>query len=361
MTLYSRIIACVAIIGFMKSSLRPTSVDDLSALSQFLARAFGFRHDAPSLNPAVMAWKYWDHRDDWTGPRSYVLEKDGAIVAHAGIWPVTFGTGADAVRGIHMIDWASAKESAGTGLALVQKLAGMFDFIFSIGGSEMTRKVLPAFGFVEHTRVWKGSHPLRPLQQILTHQTRNWKLAPRLAQNYLLAMKGVTPYKGWKAKEIEPQEISREIPWEVADARCSPRPPAFFEYLLRCPAARVSLHGIFDEVGELGGHFAISVLRGQVRIAGIWLRESTQETFAAAYFVARRSAQHLKGANEIVTIGSEGVSREGATRAGFRIMPGAPVYVLDKKKKLPLSPGFQFQLSDDDAAFLDVGTADYWS
>jgi hypothetical protein len=338
----------------MKSTFRPTSVDDMVPLCEFLARAFEFKSNAPSLDPAVMAWKYWDRRDDWTGPRSYVLEKEGAIVAHAGIWPTTFGVGEAAVRGIHMIDWASAKESAGSGLALVQKLAAMCDFMVGIGGSEMTRKVLPAFGFAEHTRVWRGALPLRPLRQILTHQYRNWKLGPRLARNYWLSTKGTTPYKSWTAKEIAPDEISQ------ADARFSPRPATFFEYILRCPAAKVSLHGIFDG-GTIKGHFALSVLQGQARIAGLWLSEPTQDAWAAGYYLARQTARRLPGANEIVAVGSEGPSGAGAAQAGFQITGGPWVYLLNKKKKLSLPADFQFQTSDDDEAFLDLGTASYWT
>lgn len=346
----------------MKSSLRPTSIDDLPALRQFLAGAFDVELDAPFLNPTVMAWKYWDRRDDCAGPRGYVLEKEGAIVAHAGIWPMTFSDGANAVRGIHMIDWASAKESPGAGLALVQKLAAMFDFIYAIGGSEMTRKVLPAFGFVEYTMEWKGMRPLRPMQQILTHQYRNWKLAPRLARNWLWARtKGQSPHRNWKTIEIQPKEISQELyTAEMAGAEFSMRPPAFFEYLLRSPVARFGLYGIVDG-RERMGHFAISLLRGQARIAGVWLRNPGQDDWAAAYFLAQEAALRLKGANEIVVVGCEGYSHEAAVQAGFRVLQGSPVYVLNKKKKLQLSPEFQFQLSDNDAAFLDSGTASYWT
>ena len=187
----------------MKSSLRPTSIEDLDRVCQFLQQAFNTTPDAAFLDPAVMAWKYWDRRDDWEGPRAYVLERDGVIVAHAGLYPVTFAAGE--VRGIHMIDWASAKDSPGAGLALVQKLNSMFDFIYSIGGSEMTCKALPAFGFIETARQWRGARPLRPLQQILQHQRRNWKLAPRLLRNSLWALaktSGDGLDEGWKAEEI---------------------------------------------------------------------------------------------------------------------------------------------------------------
>jgi hypothetical protein len=261
-----------------------------------------------------------------------------------------------------MIDWGSAKESPGTGLALVQKLAAMFDFIYAIGGSEMTCKVLPALGFVEYKRQWKGARPLRPVRQILSHQTRNWKLAPRLARNSFLAMpKGLNPFKNWKAMEIEPGRISGESYVSRADgASFSPRPPEFFEYLLRCPSARFSLYGIMAE-GELMGHFVTSVLRGQARVAGVWLREPNQETWAAAFFLARHTALGLKETNEVVVFGSGSPSRTGAARAGFRIMPGPAVYMLDKKNRLSLSPNFQFQLADNDFAFLDSGRSSYWT
>jgi hypothetical protein len=314
------------------------------------------------LDPALLAWKYWDRREDWPNARSYVLEKDGAIVAHAGLWPITFGSGADAVRGIHMIDWASAKESAGAGLALVQKLSAMFDFIYSIGGSEMTCKVLPAFGFVEYGRQWKGARPLRPLLQIVTHQTRTWKLAPRLLRNSLLAMaKGSNPYESWETAEIEPREISGESYWSGAsNAIFSPRPPAFFEYFLRCPVTKFRLYGIKGD-RELKGHFVIGVLRGQARVAGVWLREPNQNAWAAAYFLARQAAMCLKGVNEVVALGSEGPSRAGAVQVGFRVMSGPMVYMLDKRKKLSLAPDFQFQLCDGDLAFLDSGSSSYWT
>jgi hypothetical protein len=134
----------------MKSTLRATSIEDLNRVRQFLQRAFNSSPDKQPMDDALMAWKYWDRRDDWEGPRAYVLERDGVIHAHAGIYPVTFGAGE--VRGIQMIDWASAKESPGAGLALVQKLSANFDFIYSIGGSEITCKILPAYGFVQYSR-----------------------------------------------------------------------------------------------------------------------------------------------------------------------------------------------------------------
>ena len=342
----------------MKSLLRPTSIDDLSMVRQFLQRAFDASPDSPFLDSSTMAWKYWDRRDDWEGPRAYVLERDGVILAHAGLYPLVFGE----ARGVHMIDWASAKESPGAGVAIMQKLAGMFDFILAIGGSEMTRKILPTFGFVEYARQWNGARPLRPLRQILTHQNRNWKLAPRLVRNFLWALPKAPDacvQAGWKSEEIGPGEVASKLCSQSApDLRFSPRTPAFFEYLLRCPAARVRVYSIQDRHGPRG-HFAIGVQRGQARLAGVWLRDPDGEAWQAAFCLAQQAALRIEGACEIVAAGTAGVSEREAVRSGLRIVEHTPVFLLNKKGKLALPADFQFQISDDDGVFRDPGGPSY--
>jgi hypothetical protein len=46
-----------------------------------------------------------------------------------------------------MIDWCAAKDSPGDGFSLVQKLASVFDFMYSIGGSDMTLKAAPSVDY----------------------------------------------------------------------------------------------------------------------------------------------------------------------------------------------------------------------
>jgi hypothetical protein len=343
----------------MKSLFRPTAPTDRIQLSGLLAEAFDTHSDAGSLlNPAMMAWKYWDARDDWTGPRGYVLERDGRIIAHAGIWPVTF-PGENPIRGVQMIDWCAAKDSPGVGLTLVQKLASLFDFMYSIGGSDMTCRALPAFGFVEATQVWTAARPLRPLRQMLTHQTVNWKLAPRLVRNWAWANFPAThAVSGWKTGALRPSDIPEGLVGDGPEAKCIPRSSAFFEYLLRCPTVSYELHGIANERG-LQGYFAIGLLRGQARIAGVWLRNPSEEGWCIAYTLAQQTARQLGAANEVVVRGSVGVSEQAASQTGLRIMKQTPVYLLNKKGKLTLPDDFQFQMCDDDTAFLDSGQASY--
>jgi hypothetical protein len=330
----------------MKSVLRPTTPDDLNAIAAFLQRVFGAGADAPFTQSAVMHWKYWDPRGDWSEPRAYVLERNGAITAHAGLWPLVV----NGVRGVHMIDWASSPDAPGAGLLLVQKFAAMFDFIIAIGGSDMTRTILPAYGFVEHTQQWTGARPLRPLRQIVTHQHKNWKLIPRLARNTMWSL-GLPAPAGWKAEAIAPEQV--EDPGSLA-----PRSAAFFRYLLACPVARVHFYRI-REGGTPRGHFVLSVIRGQARLAGLWLREMTPASARAAYALAQAEAAKLEGANEFTAAGGA-VTEQAARESGLRLTGEmTPVFLLNRKKNLALPPDFQFQLVEYDGFFLDTGSYSY--
>ena len=113
--------------------------------------------------------------------------------------------------------------------------------------------------------------------------------------------------------------------------------------------------------GAAAGHFLLSLVRGQVRLAGAWLLSPSSETRSAAYALACCAAAALPGACELVVSGSApGPSREAAEGAGFRTWQGAPVFLLDKQDKAGLCEDFRFQFGDDDQAFLDSGTPDFW-
>lgn len=346
----------------MKLSLRPTTIHDLNEVREFLRQSFDSSDDAPFLDPTLMRWKYWDQRGDWDEPRAYVLEQDGAIAAHAGLFPLSFDRGA--VRGAHLFDWASSKRVPGAGRALLQRLEGIFDFLYAVGGNARTRKILPTLGFAEYVQTWNYARPLRPLRQILTHPNRDWKLAPRLVRNYVWSTSkaaGDQPDTGWKARRIEPAAVSGEFYREgMTASRFSPRTAAFFEYMLRCPALETHLFGIEDSRGPQG-HFAMGVMRGQALLAGVWLREPDEEAWGAAFSLAQQVALELEEANEIVVSGTVGASEQGAALAGLRKVEYTPVFLLNKKGRLTLPADFQFQLCDSDAFFLDLGHSAYWT
>jgi hypothetical protein len=344
----------------VKSSFRATTVHDLDAIRTFLGEIFEVGPGAAFLNPAMLNWKYWESRGDWDGPRSYVLEQDGKIAAHIGLWPLAAGSGSNSLQGAQLIDWGASRQPSGAGISLLMKLTHKFDFMIGIGGTDVARKILPAFGFEKRKEMWRGARPIRPFGQALTHQQRDWKLPLRFLRNTFWASQpSNSSFKQWEAREIGPQQIAPEIYSAAAAATgFAPRPPSFFEYLLRCPQVPFRLYGILER-GVPKGHFSIGVLRGQARIAGVWLIEPSPAAWAAAYRIATEAARAIPNANEIVAAGTDRASREGAAIAGFRIVKGPNVNVLNEKNRLTLPADFQVQLCDDDAAFLDIGKSSY--
>ncbi len=313
------------------AAVRATTPDEAPRLTAFLSHAFSMDVTAPFLDPALMRWKYWEPRADFDDPRSYVLERGGRIVGHVALWPAALETPAGPITGIQMIDWASDPAAPGAGAGLVQRLLRKYDFIYSIGGSEMTRRVLPALGFQQVATVWIAARPLRPLAR-RPGEPFGWKSAGRIARNVWWSM---TP-------------VSQPAP-SGQTANPIPRGPAFLQYLARCPAAAVRVHEILDR-GERTGQLALSTAHGQVRIAGVWLDVPSAENLAAAYRLAQRLARRDGGAPEITAMGSSAASEAAARAAGLRVRERRPVYLV-QRRGLTLDRSIEFQIADDDACF----------
>ena len=341
----------------MASTIRSSTPADAGALIAFLAEVFELTASVPFLEPALMHWKYWDAREDWAEPRSLIMEKDGRIVAHAGLWPLPAQQDDAALRGVHMIDWAASREAPGAGVALLQRVVRTFDFVIGVGGTDSTRKVLPGFGFKVAGEAWLAARPLRPLAQVRTHQQRSWKLIPRLGRNLLWSRFPAPAIPaGWQAAELTG---ATQLPFAPDEAPFGHRPFGFLEYLGRCPSARIQSYGIRNPAGDPAGCFTLCTVQRQARIAGVWLREASAEQFRIAYLLARREAHAAGEAAELLAGGFDTASREGAGLAGFRGFAYTPVFLYDKPGRLA-GAHLQFQLADNDLMFLtDEPRPDY--
>ena len=245
----------------MGSVFRPTSILDEAHLIEFLARVFSVGRDAPFVDPSLLRWKYWEPRADFSGARSFVMERDRRIVAHVGLWRVTVRTGAKSETGVHMIDWASDPQAPGAGVSLLQRLTKSYDFVYAIGGSEMTCSILPKFGFFTVAEALTWARPIRPWRQMFKHQSKDLRLPLRLARNI------------WWSR-TPPAKVERG--WAVVEAGASgasglavpasERDESFFRYLQQCPVARCLTFHIVNE-GRKAGFFC-SVCCGRANPCG---------------------------------------------------------------------------------------------
>ena len=336
----------------MSSVVRPSTIDDEAQLVEFLARVFLVGRDADFVNAALLRWKYWEPRPDCPDPRSLVMDKDGRIVAHVGLWPVTVQTAAGSNRGVHMIDWASDPQTPGAGVSLLQRLKKCHDFIYSIGGSDMTQTILPKFGFRSVGTALTFARPLRPWRQILQHQSRDARLPLRLARNLWWSK---TPARvhtpGWVAIEAGAGELDG-----LVAPHCE-RDANFLGYLQRCPSTRCLVFHILNE-GRKSGFFALSVVGEQARLAGLWLENPALETWRIALHLAQDAALRHTAASELVFRTASEAGAAAAAQTGLRLRAQTPIFVLrkgDPGTALPLD----FQMSDNDSAFLGGGRTEF--
>src|SRR5208282_2263173 len=166
-------------------TLRAAEASDLPALAKFLVRAYKSEPLDSYFDPRLLEWKYLCPRPGWDGSRSFVLEKDGKIVAHGGVCPITFRlpTGG-AVGSLTIMDWAADPAIPGVGVMLYRKLMPMAPTSFVIGGAAVTREILPRIGFRSVGEALTYAAWLRPWREFRTR--------PRSRRSVLRLLHGLT-------------------------------------------------------------------------------------------------------------------------------------------------------------------------
>lgn len=336
----------------MKSEFRATSPEDRDRIAVFLKQVFKEDVASALTERRNMEWKYWIPRFDWEGSRGFLLERKGEITAHAGVWPIELCSESRSWKAIHLIDWAAGEQNVGAGVVLLQRLARSADVVVAIGGSGKTRQIMPALGFREVCTYRIFARPVRPFQQALAHQYRNWKLPMRWLRN---SMWGVIPGgklpEGWSAEAVSPQALSALVlPRASAQLILGSRRPELFAYLRECPCARFELFQL-RKGNEVAGYVCIGFVPGIARIADLWVRSTNPDDWTAAYCLAMNLARAKKDVLEVQAASSFQLGAGALLRAGLRERAAMPVFLLDAKQSLPAGREFSFQMIDYDGAF----------
>lgn len=355
---------------------RHTTIADEERLTEFLTRVFAA--NAGLVSSAMLKWKYWIPRTDCPEPRSFVLERDGRILAHVGLWPVSVRTETRTEHGLHAMDWAADPHALGAGWSLFMSLTKSHDFVYGIGGEEITRSILPKLGFrtVAETLTW--ARPIRPLRQLRRHQSKDSRLPLRFVRNIWWSRvppRLVPP--GWAAVEHDlvgpcgagsggagTGAAGHGAAGYGVDAGAglgafvAERDESFFRYLQKCPVAPCLTFDVVNQ-GRTVGFFALSVVGEQARIAGIWLERSSPEVWRIAFQLAQDAALKHTDTSEVIARCGMEASAIGAEQAGMRLRARTPVVLFRKDGDAQLLPPLQFQLCDSDALFITGGPATF--
>lgn len=300
-----------------------------------------------------MAWKYWEPHPFWNGPRSYVLERDGVIVAHGAVLPSRCVFGTNRFRAFHLIDWAAAPAVQGAGVSLFRRIMEQSDAAYVVGGSPMTQRILPALGFRQFGVATHFVRPLRPLA-IFGHPTDKWRAAARAARAvWWSAGAPSAQSSGWTALPASGAKIPG-IHWPGASPQSTivrfERTDESISYFLKSPAAR------FRVYTSERGYFVLVFAQGQVRIADASVDSENQRDWRDMYLAAVAAA--VAGdprAIEVTMTTSNARAQTALVEAGFHPRGADPIRFLARRNLSGFSDritGLDFQLLDSDASYL---------
>lgn len=343
----------------MSLEFRATRAEEIADVKRFLARIFGTSDRSPFIDEANLRWKYYQTREDFAGPRSFVYSDSGRIVAHACAWPLRFLLGGEKITGVHPIDWAAANDIPAVGGLLLRQMRTLADVSVCIGGTDVAQKVIAQTGFKPVGEMRFYSRPLRPFRQFLTHQRRNAKLPARWVRNLIWTRRlGRAVPEGWTTAPIDPEQLPSEVlPASSVDVLACERTPAQFRYLMTCPVTRFALY-LVRQNQVPRGYFLLSFAPGQARVADAWI-SGASEDWIALYRLAVATAFEDRNAAEITAASCLVAGQSALEQIGFRRHRVLPVMLSDPKKRLLASPMPNLQFIDNDFAFWHPGRPDY--
>lgn len=310
----------------------------------------------PHVAPAHLEWKYWGERTDWPGPRSFVLTDGRDLLAHVAVVPGTLHADGIEARIVHPIDWAARRDAVGAGVQVMRHLAGMVDFLFGVGGSRDTRKILPLLGYRPCGEVAGYVRTIAPLQ-ILGHPGRpKWKRLPRMARSLMWSiMAPRSAVDGWQLLRIDAGALER-----IAPVLPAGRSLAQVRAALSCPIVPTELYAL-ERGGRTGGYFLLSYAPGQARLADFAMASDDPADRRAVVQAAVDRAQARGGIAELVVWSSDPAQAQVLRDCGLHARLTLPIFLKARAgQALPRVP-MRIQMLDSDAYYLYFGGNELWA
>jgi hypothetical protein len=287
-----------------------------------------------------MQWKYWDAWPGWGRPRSFVLAKQGEIIAHTGIVLLRFALGDRVHTLAQPMDWAADPGHVGGGAVLLQRLGGLVDGLVSLRGSIMTQRILAPMGFRPFGESTRFAAP------VLRDPSRSEAL-PR------------GTLRVHTRTEFDP----REHP--LADAGSDPhrivlrRNRAEVRRWLECPTAPMRYVEVFAAEDRIGS-FLLCEAPGQVRIVDAWASDRVDGAHERVMALACEHASDLRGAGEVVCQTNDPAQIDALQGVGFVAVGTDPLWIRADPSLVPDGAFVRHQLLDSDLAYLHHGEPLRW-
>jgi hypothetical protein len=348
----------------IRSEFRPTSAADAEAITELLAGVFGAASMHSRVNREAMCWKYWRPHPFWEGSRSYVLERDGRLLAHGAVVPQWCRWKGHRFRAFHLIDWAALPSAPDAGASLFRRALQLADVGYVVGGSDMAQRILPALGFKELGKATRYVRPLHPFKRLIGRAAPTWRTAAQYGRSAIwAALAPYAPPSGWKTIRSSPDALLPDnLPLPTTDpySVMFERTPELFAFLGWCPLAQVQLFST-ERNATTRGYFLLAAVPGQIRIAACWLESIRPSDWRDLYLAAAAEARAHVDAAEVVTIATDNLRRHALQQAGFHARGEHSIRFFTRNPALSEVPALPCEMIDSDALYIDAGKIQFWA
>jgi len=258
--------------------------------------------------------------------------------------------GGGTVRSLTPVDWAADASVPGVGTMLMSKLMKMAETSFVIGGSAVTRGLLPKIGFRQAGESWMYARWLRPWKEFRV-RPKGWQSGLRLLHGLAhTASTASLSSREWKCVPLEKFDASF-----IQILRASPAPGTTCERtledlnsLLRHPAAKI--RGFLLKQGErAAGYFILATGGWEVQIVDLMVDSGHLQDWVSVYAVAIKAVMEEPLACRIRTQATVPLAASALRQVGFWVQRAEPILIYDPGKLLSRALPINFQLFDGDA------------
>lgn len=314
------------------------TIKPLSSLPDSYVRDFLTRHQHES---AVIDWKYYDREFNTTGERGFACVRDDRIVAFLGLIPFTVMHNGTPAAAAWSCDWYKDPDVSGPlGIMLIRQSLTAYPFIYSLGGSEMTKAIMGRLARV--TIPTAGLELYRPLRMGGALQMLQKATGIRHLSSIPLLNNVGLPVGGWTTKKSDTQLLNR-LPAVVGNlleesARNGHEAAydlPYLQWLLeRCPAITGGLCLVSDG-GKPSGAVLFWCQAGDPRLWRICLVPG-RATYASLGLGLRAALLHIRrNGGWLAALLLSRLDHEGlklARRYGFyRSNARRPLYILTRE------------------------------
>jgi hypothetical protein len=337
----------------MVESLRAAAEADLPNISRFLLKTYPAEASGAFAAADVLRWKYFEPRLNWTASRSYLLEKQGNIVAHGGLWPTQFRLpGGQSVSSVTILDWAGDPSVPAVGAMLMRKLMKMAETSYVIGGAPAARTILPKIGFRVLGEARTYARWIRPWKEFRTRPA-SLRSAMRLMHGVARVPFTPAPFSG--SLESSPvQEFGPEVQPIIcrqgAFSTSCRRTVEDLNHALRCPLIKMKGFLLTKNAG-VHGYFVLALAGWEARLIDIQLDSEDPHDWKLAYAAAVKAVLGEPEICRLRALSALPLLNQALSQNGFWIQYREPIMMHDPKHLLAQAFPINFQLFEGDAGF----------